>query len=150
MVLWSFEILLLMTVGVRHTSPAHVYISVSMYINNTFLSFSRMISLEWTLLYAKMSLYWVLVLMEGLHYLRLYLSIKVWSQRMYTGMRLKRALNAWKAIACVWVSYCVRWVCVDNYYSVCVRLCLHAGGKQIASVGVHSAPLREPRLWCTV
>lgn len=48
---------------------------------------------------------------------------------------IKRAQTAWKAITCVWVSYCGPWVCVrvcvrvdtycDVYVCVCVRLCVY-------------------------
>lgn len=42
---------------------------------------------------------------------------------MYTGLRLKGAPTAWKAITFVWVVHCVYCMCLDNYYTVCVCVC---------------------------
>ena len=126
--------------------PAHVYISVSMYINNTFLSFSRMISpVPWMDITVRYDNSVLIIGTNGRPSLSAFIFVYkgLITKNVYRD-EIKWAQTAWKAITCVWVSYCGPWMCVRVCASVCVwtitatcmcvcvcaPLCLHARRKE--------------------
>lgn len=115
MVLWVFEMLLLTSVDQR--PPAHVYISVSMYINLTFLSFKpKNIISTFDGLYR--TLRWLCIGTQGRPSLSAFIFVYKGSitKNVYRD-EIKWAQTAWKAITCVGMC-----VCECMWHSVCGQL----------------------------
>lgn len=158
LVIW----LLLMTVGVRHMSTC-TCVYFCLYVYKHYFSFIQPNDIYSTLNghYSTLwwSLYWVWKRFGTNWRPSLSAFIFVYKGLMTKNVyrdEIKWALAAWKAITCVWVSYCVHCECVSTIITVFVRLCLHPREKELirscwnCQCGGSFSPLREQRSKCNV